>query len=145
MSLLDQAVGAIESWGPNRKKDRARCLKLFKQVVAHMKSAIAVWEKCLKKAPESGDRYTAVMWMGAGPARKLQAIHLENNTTAIELSRLTGVRFKDSLSLADDLDIVQPYDELGPDESGNDRARSAIQTMTTRKERVEAAIAVLEK
>ena len=143
MSLLDQAVETIESWGADRKKHRAQCTKLFKQVVRHMDRGIAIWQAFLDKAPESGDRFTTVMWMGPKPARKLQALYLENKATAIALTELTGVRFKDSLSLAEDLDIVQPYDELGPDETGSDRAKAAIRVMADRKERIEAAITSL--
>lgn len=50
---------------------------------------------------------------------------------------------KDSLSLSEDLDIVQPYDQLGPDETGVNRARTAVRVMTGRKERIEAAITSL--
>ena len=140
MSLLDRAVETIESWGAERKKDRAKCTKRFKEVLGQMDRAITVWEQFLEKAPESGDRFTAVLWIGPKPAKKLHAIYLDNQATAIELTALTGVRFKDSLSLADDLDIVQPYDQLGPGETGSDRAETAIRIMTGRKERIEAAV-----
>lgn len=143
MSLLDQAVESIQRWGPERKKDRARCLKLFRQTAGRMDRGIAVWEAFLENAPESGDRFTTVLWMGAEPARKLQALYLENRGAAVELTKLTGVRFKDSLSLAEDLDIVQPYDELKPGESGSDRAKAAIRAMIDRKQNIEAAVSRL--
>ena len=108
-----------------------------------MDRGIAVWEQFLKKAPESDDRFTTVLWMGPTPAKKLHALYLQNKATAIALTELTGVRFKDSLSLSEGLDIVQPYDQLGPNETGRDRAKSAIRVMTDRKERIEAAIASL--
>ncbi len=144
MSLLDQAVETIESWEGKRAKDRARSVRLFKQTVKNMDRAIAVWQEFLKKAPESGDRYTAVLWMGAKPAKSLQALYLKNKETAIALTELTGVRFKDSLSLAEDLDIVQPYEQLKPGEKGNDRAKEAVRVLTERKQKIEAAISSLE-
>lgn len=143
MSLLDQAVETIEGWDANRSKDRTRSVRLFKQIVKRMDRAIAIWEKFLDKAPESGDRFTTVMWMGARPAKSLQALYLENKATAIALTELTGVRFKDSLSLAEDLDIVQPYEQLKPNETGSDRAEAAIRVLTERKQKIEAVIATL--
>lgn len=143
MNLLDQAVETVNGWSAEKNKDRAQCVRLFKQTVKHMDGGIAVWEEFLKKAPESGDPFTAVLWMGSTPAKKLQALYLENKATAIALTKLTGVRFKDSLSLSEDLDIVQAYDQLGADETGIERAKTAIRLMTGRKERIEAAIASL--
>jgi hypothetical protein len=141
--MLDRAVETIQSWGADRKKDRAQCTKRFEQIAKRLDRAIAIWEEFLDKAPESGDRFTAVMWVGAGRAKKLQALYLENKAAAVELTELTGVRFKDSLSLNEELDIVQPYDQLGPDETGSDRAQAAIRAMTERKEKIQAAIASL--
>lgn len=145
MNLVDQAVEAVEAWDANRKKDRAQCVRLFRQTVKHMDRGIAIWKEFLKKAPKSGNRFTAVLWMGSGPAKKLQALYLKNKAAAIALTELTGVRFKDSLSLGEDLDIVQPYDQLGPDETGIDRAQAAIRVMTDRKEKIEAAIVSLTR
>lgn len=141
--MLDRAVETIQSWGADRKKDRAQCTKRFEQIAKRLDRAIAIWAEFLDKAPESGDRFTAVMWVGAGRAKKLQALYLENKAAAVELTELTGVRFKDSLSLNEELDIVQPYDQLGPDETGSDRAQAAIRAMTERKEKIQAAIASL--
>ena len=143
MSLLDQAVETVNSWDENRIQDRARTVLLFKQIAEQLDRAIAIWEEFLKQAPESGDRYTAVLWMGANVAKSLQAIYLENKASAIALTELTGVRFKDSLSLAEDLDVVQPYDQMKPDETGSDRAKAAIRTMAERKKSIETAIASL--
>lgn len=143
MSLLDKAVETIEGWDANRSKDRTRSVRLFKQIIKRMDRAITIWKKFLDKAPESDDRFTMIMWMGARPAKSLQALYLENKASAIELTELTGVRFKDSLSLAEDLDIVQPYEQLKPDETGSDRAKAAIRVLTERKQKIEAAIAIL--
>ncbi len=143
MTLLDEAVETVRSWGADRMEDRERCLSLFKQTVERMDQGIAVWERFQKEAPESGDRFTTVLWMGPVLAKELHAHYLANRDTAIALTALTGVRFKDSLSLNEELDILQPYDQLGPNESGRDRAASAIRVMVARKERVEAAIAGL--
>lgn len=81
--------------------------------------------------------------MGPVFAKELHPHYLANKDTAITLTALIGVRFKDSLSLNEDLDIVQPYDQLGLNESGRERAASAVRVMVARKERVEAAIASL--
>ena len=144
MNLLDQAVETIESWETDRAKDRTRSVRLFKQTVKHMDRAIAIWEEFLKKAPENGDRFTLVLWMGGKPAKSLQALYLKNKEAALALTELTGVRFKDSLSLSEELDIVQPYDQLKSGETGADRAETAIRVMTERKQRIEAAIANLD-
>ncbi len=143
MSLLDQAVETVNGWDANRTEDRAQTVLLFKQIIEQMGRAIAIWEQVLKKAPESGDCHTIVLWMGAIPAKSLQEIYLENKASAIALTELTGVRFKDSLSLAEDLDIVQPYDQLNAEETGSDRAKAAIRVMTDRKKNIEAVIASL--
>lgn len=83
--------------------------------------------------------------MGAEPARQLQAIHLASKETAAALTELTGVPFKNSLDLAEELDVVQPYEQLGPGESGSDRAESAIAVMNARTERIEDAIRDLSR
>lgn len=140
MDLLDQAVETIQGWDAKRTRQRARSVRLFKQTAKNMDRAISIWEAFLKKAPESGDRFTAVLWMGGRPAKSLQSLYLKNKAAAIELTELTGVRFKDSLSLAEDLDIVQPYDQLKPGETGSDRAKSAIRVMTDRKRRIEEVL-----
>lgn len=144
MSLLDQAAATIESWDTGRKKDRAKAIKLFKQVLGRLDRGIAVWKKFLENAPETGDRFTTVLWIGSRPAKKLHALYLENKATATALTELTGVRFKDSLSLAEDLDVVQPYEQLKPNESGSDRARAAIDTMVDRRQKIEALVTRLE-
>ena len=105
-----------------------------------MQRAIGVWSAFLESAPQSGNRFTLVLWMGAERARELQAIHLESTQVAKALTNLTGVRFKDSVSLAEDLDIVLPYEELRPGETGGDRAKAAIETLSARKQRIEHAI-----
>lgn len=143
MSLLDHAVDTVESWSAERVDDRARCARLLEQIAEQMDRGIAVWQEFLDKAPESGDRFTAVLWMGAEPAKQLQTLYLENKNAAMALTKLTGVRFKDSLSLNEELDIVQPYEQLGPAESGADRARSAIRVMTERREKIQNAVARL--
>lgn len=143
MSLLDQAVKTIESWGPERAEERTRCIELFTRCAGRMDRGIEIWEAFLENAPESGDRYTAVLWIGAESARRLQALYLENKTDAAELTTLTGVRFKDSLSLDEDLDIVQPYEQLRPGETGGERAASAIRTLTERRQNIDAAVAAL--
>jgi hypothetical protein len=140
MSLLDQAFETIENWGAQRSRDRARCVALFKQIVERMNRGMAIWQEFLDKAPQSGDRFTPVLWIGAESAKKLQALYLENKATAVALTQLTGVRFKDSLSLAEDLDVVQPYDQLKSDETGIDRAKAAIGLMTERKRKIDAVI-----
>ena len=143
MSSLDQAVRTIEGWGSARSKDRTRCIRLLKQSARHMERAIAVWQKFLDNAPETGDRFTPVLWMGAKPAKKLHALYLENKETLVALSELTGVRLKGSLSLAEDLDVVQPYDQLKPGETGAARAEVAIAEMRDRKKRIESAVETL--
>ncbi len=143
MSLLDRAVETIESWGAEQNQDRARCAKLLAQVVEQMDRGIAIWQEFLVNAPESGDRFTAVLWIGSEPARKLHSLYLENKQTAIALTELTGVRFKDSLSLCEELDIVQAYEQLKSGESGGDRATEAIRLMSERREMIQAALSRL--
>lgn len=143
MSLLDQAAETIDNWSADRAGDRARCVELFKQIAGRMDRGIAIWQESLDKAPQSGDGFTPVLWIGAESARNLQALYLENKASAVALTKLTGVRLKDSLSLAEDLDVVQPYDQLKPGETGADRAQAAIRAMTDRKQRIDAVIARL--
>jgi hypothetical protein len=143
MNLLDQALQTIESWGAGRAEDRARCVELFKQIVQRMERGIAIWQELLDRAPQSGDRFTPVLWIGADSAKKLQALYLENKASATALTRLTGVRLKDSLSLAEDLDVVQAYEQLGSGETGTQRAQAAIGAMTDRKQRIDSLISRL--
>lgn len=145
MSLLDRAVDTVERWGGERSDDRDRCVELLEQAAEQLQRAIDVWRAFLDDAPESGDRFTAVLWIGAERAKRLQSIHLENRQTALALTELTGVRFKDSLSLAEDIDVVQPYDQLGPQETGVERAESAIRTMSARKQSIERAVTSLRE
>ncbi|HEY5701360.1 MAG TPA: hypothetical protein VIT83_04665 [Gammaproteobacteria bacterium] len=143
MSLLEQALRSIGNWGPKRQQDRTQVLTLFRRIVEQMEGAIKIWKDFLDHSSEERDSYTMVLRMGPERTRKLHALYLQNKATAIALTDLTGVRFKDSLSLAEELDIVQAYEQMRPNETGAERAEAAIRVMTERKKKVEAVLEVL--
>ena len=136
MSLLDQAVQVIGEWGADRDADRKRCAALLEGIQNDMEEAIGLWEKTLAESPAECDRFMLVVWVGAERAKQLHRLYLRGKETAAELTKLTGVAFNDTLGMAEEIQIVTAYGELKADESGADRAKQAIETLTTRKSRI---------
>jgi len=140
MSLLGQAVQVIGDWGADRDADRQRCAALLKGIRNDMEEAIALWEKTLAESPAECDRFMLVVWVGSERAKRLHQLYLRGKETAEALTKLTGVALKDTLGIAEELQIVTAYDELKPGESGAHRAKQAIETLTERNSRVGEAL-----
>jgi hypothetical protein len=136
MSLLDQAMEVVGGWDSDRNDERQRCAVLLKGIQADMEEAIGLWEKAVTEAPAECNPFMLVVWVGAERARQLHRLYLRGNESAEELTKLSGVPFKDTLGMAEELQIVTAYGELKAGESGADRAKQAIETLTQRKSRV---------
>lgn len=143
MSLLDQAAQAAGAWGADRHADRQRCASLLKGIHSDMEEAIDLWKKALVEPPAECSRFTLVVWVGAERAKQLHRLYLRGKETAEELTKLTGIPFKDTLGMAEELQIVTAYGELKTGESGADRANQAIETLTERNSRVGEALSNL--
>ena len=140
MSLLERAVQMSGDWGADRDADRKRCAALLEGIHDDMEEAIGLWEEAVAEAPAETNKFLLVVWVGAERARRLHRLYLRGKETAAELTELTGVCFKDTLGMAEELQIVTAYGELKADESGAERAKQAIETLTERKSRVRDAL-----
>lgn len=140
MSLLDEAIAVAGQWGAERASEHARCKLLLEQIIGHMEAASGVWEDFLSVVPSEGDPFTLVLWMGPERARRLHRIYLDDQETVAALTELTGVPFKDTMGIVEEVDIVRAYDELKQGETGEERAKQAIETLSQRKARLRKAI-----
>ena len=143
MSLLRQAVAVVTQWDATREEDRGRCVSLLESVVHNMNEAVKIWEDFLKDAPDSGDRFTPVLWLGPERSKQLHRLYLKEKEAGRKLTDLTGIPFRDTLGISAEIDIVQAYGQLETDEKGTDRAREAIRIINDRKQRVSDAISSL--
>jgi len=106
-------------------------------IVECMQRAMSIWQSYAQSPTESDVAYTAVMRIGPERAREIHRIHLELREHARTLTAQSKVSFRDTIGISRQIDIVGAYDELGPDESGADRAAKAIQTIQERIDRIE--------
>ena len=133
-------IEASKTWAPER---RIACIALLRAAARRLDEAIAVWDGALGVPDESGVPFTAVVRIGPQRARSLQRLYFEQKVLAAELSEQTGVVYRDALGMDDSIAIVQPYDQFRAEESVHDRARSAIETMRQRAQRLSETIAAL--
>lgn len=145
MTLLEQTADVVKQWGPERADDRKQCLSLLEQAVNHMDAAITEWDNLQQEAPETGNAFTAILSIGTERSKKLFQIHQEQKELGEQLTALTGIAFKDTMGIADEIDIVQAYGQLNKDETVVDRAQTAIETMKKRKQRIAQTIAQLRE
>jgi len=136
MRLLDQAKELIGGWDSDRNDERQRCAVLLEGIQADMEEAIGLWEKAVTEAPAECNPFMLVVWVGAERARQLHRLSLRGKESAEELTKISGVPFKDTLGIAEELQVVTAYGELKAGESGADRAKQAIETLGQRKSRV---------
>lgn len=136
VGTLEQIAHAAKGWGSAREAERQRCVARLEAIAAAMEEAASVWSEALSAAPEGGDRFTPVLWIGAERARRLHRIHAKARELGGELTAITGVALKDSMGIVEEIDIVDAYRQLQPGESGADRARAALDTLAQRKTRV---------
>ena len=133
-------IEASQAWAPER---RTACIALLEAAARRLDEAIAVWDGALEAPDKSGAPFTAVVSIGPERANSLQRLYFEQKVLAAELSEQTGVVYRDALGMDDSIDIVQPYDQFRAEESVHDRARSAIETMRERAQRLADTIAAL--
>ena len=133
-------VEASRAWSP---EIRTASIALLEDAVRRIEKAIAVWEGALAEPDESGVPFTAVVHIGAERARSLQRLYFDQKAVAAELTRKTGVVWRDALGMDESIAIVQPYDQFGAEESLHDRANRAIETMRGRASHISETIAAL--
>ena len=86
MSLLEQVAGDSAT---DPSFDHDKCKDLLQRIDDRLHTAQEVWQAFLDNAPEDGDRFTAVLWLGAERSKRLHALHLEVKAIAGELTSLT--------------------------------------------------------
>ncbi len=130
---LDQIAQSAKQWGREQHARRKQCVARLEAIAAAMEEAAGVWSAALDEAPETTDRFTPVLWIGSTRARHLHRIHATVRQLGGELAELTGVPVKDSMGIVEEIDVVDAYRQLQPEESGADRARDALETLAQRK------------
>ncbi|MCY4222885.1 MAG: hypothetical protein OXC65_03580 [Thiotrichales bacterium] len=131
-------VEASSGWPPER---RAACVALLEAAARRIEEAITIWEGALSEPDESGIPFTAVVHIGAERARSLQRLYFDQKALAAELTKQTGVVWRDALAMDGSIAIMQPYDQFGAEESLHERANRAIATMRARAEGLAETIA----
>lgn len=143
MSLLEQVVEAVEEWGPQRADERKQCIALLQQLNENIRAAIKIWQEIQQQAPESHDKFTVLLSIGAERSKALYGIYQDQKDAAGELSSVTGIPLRDTLGLSHEIDVIQAYGQLQADETIAEKAEVAIETMKERQARIDKAITSL--
>ena len=133
-------VEAAAAWPTER---RAECVALLEEAARRIGEAISVWGEILESPDETGVPFTAIIHIGPERSRVLQGLYFEQKALAATLTEKTGATWRDALGMDDSIAIVQPFDQLGAEESLHERARSAIATLQERSQRLSATIAAI--
>ena len=133
-------VEASKSWPAER---RAECIALLEEAARRIGEAMSVWEEILESPDETGVPFTAIIHIGPERSKALQRLYFDQKALAATLTDKTGATWRDALGMDDSIAIVQPFDQLGAEESLHERARSAIATLQERSQRLAATIAAL--
>ena len=133
-------IEASKSWPAER---RAECIALLEEAAARIDEAVSVWEEVLESPDEKGVPFTAVIHIGPERSKALQGLYFDQKALAATLTEKTGSTWRDALGMDDSIAIVQPFDQLGTEESLHERARGAIATLRERSQRLAATIAAL--
>ena len=133
-------IEASKSWPAER---RAECIALLEEAVRRIGEAMSVWEEVLASPDECGIAFTAIIHIGPERSKALQGLHFEQKALAAKLTEKTGATYRDALGMDESIAIVQPYDQLGAEESLHERARSAITALRERSQRLATTIAAL--
>ena len=133
-------IEASKSWPAER---RTECITLLEEAVRRIGEAISIWEEVLASPDESGVSFTAIVHIGPERSKVLQGLYFEQKALAAKLTEKTGATYRDALGMDDSIAIVQPYDQLGTEESLHERADSAIATLRARSQRLATTIAAL--
>ena len=133
-------IEASKSWPAER---RAECIALLEEAVRRIDEATSVWEGVLHSPDESGVPFTAIIHIGPERSKVLQGLYFDQKALAATLTEKTGATYRDALGMNESIAIVQPYDQLGAEESLHERARSAIATLRERSQRLATTIAAL--
>ena len=137
MSLLENLNNLSDA------ADRASCAATLQSMADNMSAAIEVWEDIAANTEFDGNRFTVVIQLGAEKTRRLQQIYFSQRDEAARLSQVSGVAFKDALGVSEEVDIVQPFNQLLEDETIEGRSAEAIARQRGRLEAVRAAAAKL--
>ena len=133
-------VEASSSWSA---EGRAACIALLEDAARRIEEATSAWDEVLEAPDESGAPFTAIVHIGPERAKRLQRLYFEQKALAAKLTETTGAPYRDTLGMDESIAIVQPYDQLGADESIHDRARTAVATLRERRERLAETVAAL--
>ena len=133
-------IAASKSWPAER---RAECAVLLEEAARRIDAAVSVWEEVLEVPDERGVPFTAIIHIGPERSKALQGLYFEQKTLAATLTEKTGATWRDPLGMDDSIAIVQPFDQLGAEESLHERARAAVATLQARSQRLATTIAAL--
>ncbi len=138
VSLLEGLKCVLASSGADQLK---RIRVQTETLDSALASAIDVWQAYLDSGRTSDCRFSAVMWLGAEASMALHASHLVARAAAVELTALTKLPFADLMSMTEEVSVIMAYDALGEGETVPSRANVAIETMKSRRQALQNAVA----
>ncbi len=140
---LDRLLNVLLDSAEPDAGQRSMAQSCLREISAQMEQASGIWKSYAEDPVQQEDQYTAVMWIGPERSRDLHRIRLKLRELARQLSEASDVAFHDTIGFSSQLDIVDAYSQLMPDETGASRAKDAIETIDKRRAGVEDAIARL--
>jgi hypothetical protein len=138
--LLQELSRTVAQWDASRSAERATCADALATMERNMEAAIAIWRECTDSTEAVDNPFTALIAFGAERAKALHRLHLEQTAAAAKAAQASGVALKDSLGIAEDVDIVQAYGQFPVDESIGARAGHAIATLEARRDALRQVI-----
>jgi|GEM_PF-2893692 len=124
-------------------EQRSQVCDCLENIGKQMDEARSIWQSYAENPVQKDDQYTAVMWIGPQRSRELLRVHLRLRDLARKLSEAGGIAFHDTIGISTQVDIVDAYSQLLPDETGASRAADAIETIENRHADIRDAIARL--
>lgn len=147
--VLDISADALEALigsllqSTSATEQRSAVVECLEKIVQQMDQARDIWQSYADNPVQQDGQYTAVMWIGPERSRDLHRIRLSLRDLARRLSEVGGVAFHDTIGISPQVDVVDAYSQLLPDETGASRAADSIDTLDKRLADIRNAIARL--
>ena len=133
----------VETLGAEELEEtRSSSVSLLSELADNLTAAGNIWTEALEQASGEAQRFTFVLWFGPERAKALHRLHLEQRRLGARLTEISTISFSDGMGIIDEIDVVDAYAQAG-EESGRERANTALETLAERRRQLDEVIAAL--